>query len=65
VRNRLAFGPRRADVVIADIDLSGAKGVGEALTQASVTDEIKALDRRSIAVADDLTQRAAAQPGAE
>lgn len=54
-----------ADVVIADIDLDSAREFDEALTAASVPDEIRALGRRSLGVQGDLTQRAAARELAE
>lgn len=50
-----------ADVVVADIDLDGAAQFGEQLNAASVTDEIRALGRRSLGVQGDLRQRVAAQ----
>ncbi|GAA4333004.1 glucose 1-dehydrogenase [Pigmentiphaga soli] len=49
------------DVVVADVDLDGAAKFGEALTAASVPDEIIALGRRSIGVEGDLSRRADAQ----
>ncbi len=50
-----------ADVVIADVNLDSAKEFDEALTAATVMDEIRALGRRSLGVQGDLTQRAAVQ----
>jgi NAD(P)-dependent dehydrogenase (short-subunit alcohol dehydrogenase family) len=49
-----------ADVVIGDIDLDSAREFDEVLSAATVTDEIRALGRRSLGIQGDLTQRAAA-----
>jgi NAD(P)-dependent dehydrogenase (short-subunit alcohol dehydrogenase family) len=49
------------DVVVADIDLDGAAQFGEVLSAASVPDEIRAMGRRGIGVAGDLTRRADVQ----
>jgi len=47
-----------AHVVIADINLESAREFDEELTAATVSDEIRALGRRSMGVEGDLTQRA-------
>jgi 3-oxoacyl-[acyl-carrier protein] reductase len=44
-----------ADVVVNDIDLDSAAEVGEPLTAATVTDEIRKLGRRSLGIAADVT----------
>lgn len=49
-----------ADVVVADIDLDGAKKWDEKLSAATVPDEIRALGRRAIGVEGDLSKRSAA-----
>lgn len=49
-----------ADVVIADIDLEGAKAWGEELTAETVPDEIRSLGRRSIGVAANLAKESEA-----
>jgi NAD(P)-dependent dehydrogenase (short-subunit alcohol dehydrogenase family) len=46
----LRLAQQGADVVIADINLAGAKDFGETLQAASVEDEIRALGRRSLGV---------------
>jgi 3-oxoacyl-[acyl-carrier protein] reductase len=48
-----------ADVVIADLNLSGAAKIGEALTAESVMAEVEALGRRAIGVEGDLRDPAA------
>lgn len=50
-----------ADVVIADVELDGARRFGEALGADTVPHEIEALGRRSLGVEGDLTQAAAAR----
>jgi len=50
-----------ADVVVADIDLDAAREFNEALTAATVPDEIRALGRRSLGVQGDLRRREGAQ----
>ncbi|MGI4814733.1 MAG: SDR family NAD(P)-dependent oxidoreductase [Janthinobacterium lividum] len=47
-----------ADVAVVDINLASAAEFGEKLDAESVTDEVKALGRRSIGVQADLTNRA-------
>src|SRR5882724_9333169 len=46
-----------ADVAIIDIDLGVAARYGEALTAASVMEEVKALGGRSIGIQADLSQQ--------
>lgn len=46
-----------ADVVVVDINLNAAAEFGEALTAPTVSDEVKALGRKSIGIEADLTSR--------
>jgi NAD(P)-dependent dehydrogenase (short-subunit alcohol dehydrogenase family) len=46
-----------ADVVVNDIDLDSAKEYGEELTAPTVMDEIRAMGRRSIGIAADVTDQ--------
>ncbi|MGF6875134.1 SDR family NAD(P)-dependent oxidoreductase [Paraburkholderia sp. MM5477-R1] len=46
-----------ADIAVVDIDLNAAREFGETLSAASVMDEVKAIGRRSIGIAADLTDR--------
>jgi NAD(P)-dependent dehydrogenase (short-subunit alcohol dehydrogenase family) len=57
----LRLAQQGADVVIADINLAGAKDFGETLQAASVEDEIRALGRRSLGVEGDLGKSADAE----
>ncbi|MGH1369571.1 MAG: SDR family NAD(P)-dependent oxidoreductase [Maritimibacter sp.] len=50
-----------ANVVISDLNLSGAAKIGETLTAETVMAEIEALGRRSIGVEGNLIERAAAE----
>ncbi|MDB5826687.1 MAG: 3-oxoacyl-[acyl-carrier protein] reductase [Variovorax sp.] len=50
-----------ANVIVADIDLASAREFDEALSAATVSDEIRALGRRSLGVQGDLTKRDAAR----
>lgn len=50
-----------ADVVISDINLSGAAKIGEELTAETVMAEVEAMGRRSIGVEGNLIDRAAAE----
>ena len=50
-----------ADVVINDIDLGSAAEVDEALTAATVEDEIRQLGRRSLGIAADVTSEQAVE----
>jgi NAD(P)-dependent dehydrogenase (short-subunit alcohol dehydrogenase family) len=57
----LRLAKHGADVVIADINLAGAKEFNEALQAASVEDEVRALGRRSLGVEGDLGKSADAE----
>lgn len=50
-----------AAVAVNDIDMDAARQYGEALTAASVPDEIAALGRRSLGIVADVTDQAAVQ----
>jgi NAD(P)-dependent dehydrogenase (short-subunit alcohol dehydrogenase family) len=50
-----------ADVVVADINLDGARDFSETLTSATVADEVRARGRRSMGIQCDLSKRTDAQ----
>src|SRR5262245_53087207 len=50
-----------ADVVVNDVNLRSADDVGEVLTAATVTDEIRQLDRQALGVEADVTSETAVQ----
>jgi hypothetical protein len=50
-----------ADIALADVNLDGAQQWGETLTAATVSDEVRALGRRSIGIESDLSKRSSAE----